>query len=403
MKLKTKLTKCEPAIFQLTEDVDLQCCPKVTVEKSINKMHIVFLQPNFRAAGVEKVNILLANEMHKQGHDVSFMVFKKQGEFLRLLNPSIEVININVSRALFSFPSLLALLLKSKACVISPYISLSTLAVFAKAFTFSKASIIVCEHSTLSRITNVKGSWKDRLLVKLSRFVYRRADGVVAVSQGVADDLVMLTGIDSSRIQVLYNPVIYDDLLEKATEIPSHKWLISRELPVFMGAGRLDVAKNFPLLISAFAQVVRVKDARLLILGEGSLRTQLEKQINQLGLQEKCDLVGFVDNPYSYMAHADVFVLSSDFEGLPTVVIEALACNTPVVSTDCPSGASDILENGKWGRLVPVGDQKALAQAMLDSLSEKRDIDLSLRASDFRVEKSTDKWVQFLDRYTVTK
>lgn len=359
-------------------------------------MNVVFFQPNFRAAGVEKVNILLANEMHRKGVNTSFLVFKKEGEFLHQLNPEINVIELDISRALFSLPRLILFFLKNRVHFISSYNNLSVLAIVANILTFKRSKIYACEHNTLSIINKAKGSWKDKLIAKMLHWFYPLATGVIAVSQGVADDLSNYAKVKREIITVLHNPVVNNDLKNKSQEKPKHEWLLNKTTPVFVASGRLEIQKNFSLLINAFSQVSKKIDARLLILGEGSLRPQLQEQINKLNLQDKCELIGYVDNPYSYVRHSDVFVLSSDFEGLPTVIIESLACNTAVVSTDCPSGAAEILESGKWGKLVPVGDADTLAQAMLESVSEVKEIDLTERANFFSVEVSTQKYLDFL-------
>lgn len=361
-------------------------------------MNVVFFQPNFRAAGVEKVNILLANEMHRKGVNTRFLVFKKEGEFLHQLNPEINVIELDISRALFSLPRLILFFLKNRVHFISSYNNLSVLAIVANILTFKRSKIYACEHNTLSIINKAKGTWKDKVIARILQYCYPFATGVIAVSEGVADDLSDYAKIKRSTIKVLHNPVVNTELTEKSKLEIKHRWLLQKDIPAFVASGRLEVQKNFTLLISAFKKVVEEQDAKLLILGEGSLRDELQTQINSLGLQEKCELVGFVDNPYKYMKHADAFVLSSDFEGLPTVIIEALACNTPVVSTDCPSGAAEILEDGKWGTLVPVGDVDALANAMLDVLNNPPTIDLTVRANHFTAEKAA---ANYLDYFTV--
>lgn len=361
-------------------------------------MRVVFFQPNFRAAGVERVNILLANELYRKGVDVSFIVFKKEGLFLSQLSEKIKIIEFSVSRAVFSMPSLILFFLFNKVIFISSYSNLSLFAIISNFITFKRSKVYACEHNTLSFINAVKGTWKDRFIAKLLHWFYPVADGVIAVSSGVANDLSNYAKIKQDKITVLYNPVVDVALKLKSKIVPDHDWLKNKTIPVFIASGRLELQKNFSLLIDAFSLVSEKINARLLILGDGSLRSSLQEKINNLSLQDRCELVGYVENPYSYMAHADVFVLSSDFEGLPTVLIEAMACNTPVVSTDCPSGANEILENGKWGRLVPVCDEQALADAMLDTILESRSIDLGVRADFFSVELSTQKYIDFFEK-----
>lgn len=358
-------------------------------------MKVVFFQPNFRAAGVEKVNILLANEMLKVGVDVEFLVFKKEGEFLEQLNSDAEITELNVSRALHSFFCLFLFFLRSKVVFISSYNNLSVLAIIANMLTFNRSRVYACEHNTLSIINKAKGTWKDKVIARILQYCYPFATGVIAVSEGVADDLSDYAKIKRSMIKVLHNPVVNSELTEKSKLEVKHRWLLQKDTPVFVASGRLEVQKNFALLINAFNKIMTEQDAKLLILGEGSLRDELQTQINTLGLQEKCELVGFVDNPYKYMKHADAFVLSSDFEGFGNVIVEAMAVNTPVVSTNCPSGPSEILEDGKWGTLVPVGDVDALANAMLDVINNPPSVDLTARANHFTTEKAAANYLDY--------
>ncbi len=182
-----------------------------------------------------------------------------------------------------------------------------------------------------------------------------------------------LTGIDQARVKVILNPVITPDLFQKSRVKLSHPWFLPGQPPVVLGIGRLTAEKNYKLLIEAFRLVRKRLPARLLILGEGILRPELEALIAAYGLEHDVSLPGFVENPYVYLANAALFVLSSDYEGLPTVLIEALAVGRSIISTDCQSGPREILEEGKFGSLVPVGDVDILAERMHFHLQGKFD------------------------------
>jgi glycosyltransferase involved in cell wall biosynthesis len=198
----------------------------------------------------------------------------------------------------------------------------------------------------------------------LVRRFYPWADGIVAVSKGVADNLSEMTGFPRERITVIYNPIVTPELQEQVQTSLTHPWLESNQPPVVLAAGRLRPQKDFATLIQAFALVRRKQCARLLILGEGPERPALETLIKNLGLEQDARLLGFVANPYPFMRRASLFVLSSKWEGLPGVLIEAMYCGVPLVSTNCPSGPQEILQDGKYGQLVPVGDATALARAI---------------------------------------
>jgi glycosyltransferase involved in cell wall biosynthesis len=200
------------------------------------------------------------------------------------------------------------------------------------------------------------------------RIFYPWAASVVAVSRGVADDLARVSGLPRESVGVIYNPVITPTMLALAREAPSHPWLAPGQPPVILGVGRLARQKDFLTLVRAFAELRRHRAVRLIILGEGEDRPALEGLARELGVAEDVALPGFQDNALAYMAGSALFVLSSAWEGLPTVLIEALAAGTRVVSTDCPSGPREILQEGRLGALVPVGNAAALATAMLEAL-----------------------------------
>lgn len=231
----------------------------------------------------------------------------------------------------------------------------------------------------------------------MGRQAYRRADAVIAVCRDVAEDIARHTGLKGSQITTIYNPTITPDLAQKATASVDHPWLAPDSPPVILGAGRLSTQKDFPTLIKAFARIRASRPARLIILGEGKKRKQLQALVHQLGVSADVALPGFVDNPFAWMSKAGVFALSSAWEGLPGVLIEALACGCPTVSTDCPGGAAEILVNGVYGPLVPVGDDKALGDAILATLDAPPDPEfLHQRAAEFSTDQAVDQYLAVL-------
>jgi glycosyltransferase involved in cell wall biosynthesis len=259
-----------------------------------------------------------------------------------------------------------------------------------------RARLVVSEHSDLRRARAIK-SWERRLLRRYGRLLYGAATAVVGVSQGVSDSLVECAGLAAERPHVIYNPVrlpVEAGLPEGDTDLIA--WW-NRSAARLISVGSLKHAKDYPTLFRATALLREQVDARLLILGEGSERKELEALVGRMNLVDAVRMPGYRRNPSSYVKKADLFVLSSAWEGLPTVIIEALACGTPVVATDCRSGPREILCEGKYGGLVPVGDEKALAQEVLDALSRRHNREaLMERAGFFSVERAAEEYLALL-------
>ena len=278
------------------------------------------------------------------------------------------------------------------------------MAVWARRVAGYPTRIGVSQRNTLSSTIGGSAKWRKRFLPALIRRGYGQADAVIAVSNGVADDLARCTGIPRERIATVYNPVVTPDLARKAGEPLEHAWFQPDAPPVVLGVGALTEQKDFPTLIRAFARVRARRPCRLMILGQGKTpedtatrQAELRSLAEGLGCADDLELPGFVQNPFKYMARASLFVLSSRYEGLPGVVIQALACGCPVVSTDCPHGPAEILAGGRYGRLVPVGDDAALADAIAATLdAPPAAAMLRARAGLFSVESAVDRYLELL-------
>lgn len=236
-----------------------------------------------------------------------------------------------------------------------------------------------------------------RFLRALARRLYPLADAIIAVSDGVNRDVQILARVPAERITTIYNPIVGPDL-ERAARAPlDHPWLAGGGVPVVLGVGKFKLQKDFALLVRAFSRVRRSRPARLIILGDGGRRGELESLVQHFGLAQDVALPGFVDNPCAWMSRASVFVLSSAWEGLPGVLIEAMACGCPVVSTDCPSGPAEILDHGKFGPLVPVGDERAMADAILSVLANPVQPELlRARAQLFSIDAAVTRYLEVL-------
>ena len=202
-----------------------------------------------------------------------------------------------------------------------------------------------------------------------SRLLYSWTNKIIANSSGVKDDLVTNFRMNPDDIVVIFNPVLTTDIPQRIDKEPEHIWLAKKDVPVILGVGRLTTSKDFITLVEAFGQVRKYRLCRLMILGEGPERTHIESKAKELGLQDDVALPGYIEDPLPWMSHSNVFVLSSRYEGLSNVLIEAIAAGSPVISTNCPSGSAEILQNGRLGPLVPVGDAKAMADAIDSVLS----------------------------------
>ena len=339
-----------------------------TNRKAQSSPHIAIYLRTIFDCGVDRVMINLARGFVDHGLKVDLVLNSVGGRLLKQFPPEIRIVDLQSPRLSTSIPKVIDYLRKEKPlALLSSGHYVNEVALWAKSFARTSTRLVVSEHNILS--LNAKLTNHERWSPFLAKLFYNWADDIITVSQGVAQDLVEITNLPRSRIRVIYNPIVTPELLKRSQESPDHPWFKEGEPPVILGVGRLEPQKDFPTLIHAFARVRQTQPTRLIILGSGKEKSKLNALIRELGLQDDVALLGFVNNPYAYIAKAALFTLSSAWEGLPTVIIEAMALGTPVVSTNCESGPAEILANGKYGSLVPVGDSKAMAEAILSVLS----------------------------------
>ncbi len=321
--------------------------------------------------GAERVTIHLAEALAERGWPVDLVVCRGRGPLTAEVPATVRLVELGATRLMASLPALVRYWRRARPrAVLAALSPANCLAVAARRLARVPSRLVVAEHTHSSTATAAVQSWRARLLPALMRRAYPRADAVVAVSAGVADDLAATLGLPRAAIAVIPNPIITPRLERRCREAPGHPWCQPGAPPLVLAVGRLVAPKDLGTLLRAFARLRASRTARLLILGEGEQRPALVQQARALGVEAAVDLPGAVANPYAYMGRASVLALSSRFEGLPTVLIEALACGTPVVSTACPAGPAEILDHGRWGRLVPVGDAAALATALAATLDE---------------------------------
>jgi glycosyltransferase involved in cell wall biosynthesis len=336
----------------------------------------------------------LAIGLAGRGYPVDLVLAKKIGPYLRDVPPMIRIIDLASHRMIASTPKLVRYLRRENPrCLISALTHANIVAIISHLLAGSQTKLIVSEQVSFLEAQIHTSSLRDRFLPILIRLLYNKADHIVAISRGVADQLAVALRVSPNEITVIYNPVVSEQILQRAAESVDHPWFLPHEPPVVLAAGRLVSQKDFQTLVHAFALLRQTRMVRLMILGEGPERSTLYKLAQQLGIADDVEMPGFVENPYKYMKRAKVFVCSSLFEGLPNVIVEAMACGTPVISTNCPSGPSEVLEHGLWGRLVAIGDVSGLAMAIKHVLDEAVHPNVKSRAAMFSVENIIDAYL----------
>lgn len=358
-----------------------------------NKKIAIFL-PSLQGGGAERVTVTLANGIAEKGVGVDLIVANASGAYRDQVSPEVHLIDLKLSRVLYALPKLVRYFKNEKpSAMLSVLNYANVIAILAKKLASSDAKLVIAEHNNASTAVNI--GFIASKIPKLMRRLYPYANKIVAVSAGVAEDLCNYLSLKPNSVNVIYNPVNVDSHLMPLQE-PVHPWFMKGEQPVIIGVGRLTEQKDFATLIKAFAKVCIKSRVRLVILGEGELRADLEKLVELLEIKEYVLMPGFVDNPYEWMRQSSLFVLSSAWEGLPTVLIEAMGCGIPVISTNCPSGPLEILQNGKYGSLVPVGDSDQLAIEILKVLNGNVFPDVISRANDFNIDKSVLAYLKIL-------
>jgi glycosyltransferase involved in cell wall biosynthesis len=358
---------------------------------------IALFLPLLSVGGAQRVFFRLARGFAQRGHEVDLVLANATGPLRGEVPAEANLINLGASRVLWSIPRLARYLRERRPHALLATIAHANLAAIAAKRLARVSTLVAIREASTSKAERRSGSSLKCATVDLLRSrYYVKADVIIANSHGAAESLQKHNRLPSEKIRVVYNPVVSPELLHLAEQPLAHPWFADATHPVVLGAGRLTRQKDFSTLLRAFALVRRERPMRLVIVGDGEERARLCALAHQLGIDEDVLLAGFDANPYRYMRRASVFVLSSRWEGLPNVLIEAMACGAPVVSTDCPSGPREILEDGKWGRLVPVGDSVALAHAILETLARPLLVNPMERAMDFTVEKITEEYLHVL-------
>jgi glycosyltransferase involved in cell wall biosynthesis len=338
----------------------------VTTAASNGHRRLAIFTADMSGGGAERAMMKLAGGIAHRGYDVDLVLGSAHGHHLDELSDRVRVVDLGAERVVTCLPALVRYLRRDRPAVMLTSLNhVNIVGLWARRLAGVETRVVVNEQNTLSREAPNSPRRRHRLVPRLARRFYPWADDIVAVSEGAADDLVRAIGIGEQRVTVVPNPIVTPELRSMAAEPVDDPWFADDGGPVALAVGRFTQQKDFPTLLRAVAAARARLPVRLLILGDGPERARLEALVSELGLQDAVRLPGWVVNPYPYMARADAFVLSSRWEGLPSVLIEALFCGAPVVATDCPSGPMEILEGGRHGLLVPVGDVGALADGIV--------------------------------------
>jgi glycosyltransferase involved in cell wall biosynthesis len=356
--------------------------------------------PHLHGGGAERVMLELARGFAEQGHDTELVLCRRLGDLADQVPSSVKVVELHTPNARASVWPLARYLTSHRPDALLAAMTHANLAALLASRLARVASrIVVAEHNAVGERMKGARSAKVGWLFRAAGASYRRwADAVVCVSEGVADDVASHLGLRRDELHVIYNPIVTDRVLRAAAE-PLEDVAAGADAPL-LAVGRLSPQKGFDLLLEAFARLREKRPVRLVILGEGSERAALEEQAHRLGIRDHLELPGFVQNPHAWMARAGAVVLSSRWEGLPTVVVEALAAGAPIAAFDCPFGPREILGSGRWGHLAPAGDVAALAEAIGRALDEGRTPEnvraRQSRAADFTPESSVRRYLEIL-------
>lgn len=346
-------------------------------------------------SGVDRLIQHLVPSMARRGYPVDVLKIREHGPLIEHRPQGVQVIDLTAKHVYSSFPALIRYLKHRRPTVmLTDKDRVNRTAILARACSRIPTRQVVSSGTTVSIDLVNRGIFERWLQKRSMKYLYPHADNIVVTSEGVADDMAEYTGLARKRIQVVPCPVVPKEFFRRQLPKPDHPWFQAEAPPVILGVGELGPRKDFVTLVRAFARLRARRNCRLVILGKGNQHDHLLSVANELGIAKDVNLPGFAPNPYPFMAHAAMLAMSSRWEGLGFVLIEALALGTPVVSTDCPSGPREILDGGRFGRLVPVGDAERLAHAMAETLHNPLPAAfLQEAAQPYEIERSTSAYL----------
>jgi glycosyltransferase involved in cell wall biosynthesis len=352
------------------------------------KRKVVFIIPSLRGGGAERVILNIIRNLDYNSFDINLILLKKEGPYLELLPEYINVVDLNTFNVRKSIFALVRAINDIKPDVVLSTMGHLNLAIlFIRPLLKGKPKVIVREANTPSK----NMTKKERLFSYLYKYYYTKSDLIIAQCKEMKKDIIDIFKIEDNKINYIYNPLD----VERIKELANDKNPYDVNKLNLLSVGRLSKQKGFDILLNAFKIVVqKVPNAHLTILGEGNLKQELLEQSKELGIDKNISLVGFKDNPYPYFYHSDMYVLSSRWEGFPNSLLEALACGTKVVATNCKSGPTEIIGNNEFGTLVEEGNYLSLAQGIIGSISEQNKT--NDRANFFHIKTIVKKYEQIL-------
>ena len=331
-------------------------------------MSLAIYMHDLAGGGVERQSLIIAQEFRRIGIDVTLVLHRLRGQLLNEMPAGLRVVDLHSSRTLGDIWPLVRFLRAEKPDVLLSNLDLNNIAaLLAKGVSLSETQVVICQHNPITASFVGGESWMYRAVPRAYRMLRPLISGAVAVSRGVADELCDLAGLPGDRVVTINNPVIGPDFHDRSQEPVTHPWFRDDFGPVFVTAGRLVAQKDHETMLRALALHRRTGTGRLIMLGSGPLETQVRTMARELGIADAVDFAGFRPNTLPYFRQADAFVLSSRCEGFGNVIVEALGCGTPVISTQCEHGPAEILADGRYGVLVPPRSPEALAAAMDDA------------------------------------
>lgn len=330
----------------------------------------------------------LAGRFAGRGHHVFLVLASASGPYASEVDTRVEIVDLNANGVLGSARRLMLFLRRVRPDVLlSALDHANVVAALATRVAGVGNRCVVSVRSVLTAVNTYDPSFRRRILLWLARLAFRQADCVIANSEAIGRDLAESFAVPDRKLRVIYNPLDVERIEQQSGAAVPDAHRVPEGTALVLAVGSLTLLKDFATLIRAFSEVRKRRPCRLVILGEGEKRAELSTLIADLELGDTVSLPGFDSNPFAWMRAADVLVSSSLTEGCPNVVLQAMACNLPIVATDCVGGTAELLEHGKWGELVPVGDSHAMASAICTVLQSGVSKDLVARAREFSPDK----------------